>query len=198
MLPLCFPKKLEELFNASAWTWITLVYAGQAVGSVLFAWCFSLDFDTLIFPLGLLFFGTLIAWCFRGLETRRALSSWHWWVPGIIYAIFIFLLSNESFNDVSIPVNTNSFHPVEYFTLGIFLCWGWYPVLKKRGEWVLARRVLLTGFAYGVLDELHQSFVPGRYPSLVDLLLDLLGLSAGVTIFVLAGYFQKNLKRRTS
>lgn len=198
MLPLSFPKKFEELFDTSAWTWIALLYAGQVSGSILFAWWFSLDFSTLIFPLGLLFFGTCIAWMLRGLEKRNALSSWHWWVPGIIYALFIFLLSHESFTDVSVPVNTNSFHPVEYFTLGIFLCWGWYPVLKRQGKWVFGRRVLLMGFLYAIFDELHQSFVPGRYPSVLDLFLDLLGLSAGVAIFVLARYFQKNFKRCAS
>lgn len=48
-------------------------------------------------------------------------------------------------------------------------------------------------FAYGVLDEIHQSFVPGRDPSVSDLAAD--GLGAGMALLLLA-LVQRWLKRR--
>ncbi|MBN2470680.1 MAG: VanZ family protein [Anaerolineae bacterium] len=59
----------------------------------------------------------------------------------------------------------------------------WMPLVKS---WLTLRRasllaVMLT-LAYALLDELHQSFVPGRYGSLRDIGLDLLG--AGVFTLV--------------
>ena len=49
--------------------------------------------------------------------------------------------------------------------------------------------VLMTLFltiSYGCLDELHQTFVPGRYGSLVDIFLDSLGAFFGIFVFYLA------------
>lgn len=43
--------------------------------------------------------------------------------------------------------------------------------------------ILAIAFAtlYGLTDEFHQSFVPGRDPSSFDILIDLIGATAGVT-----------------
>jgi VanZ family protein len=56
--------------------------------------------------------------------------------------------------------------------------------------WLLAwafggrRRTLLTSFAfallYGVSDELHQAFVPGRHPDPLDLLCDAAGAATAL------------------
>ncbi|MEE4363405.1 MAG: VanZ family protein [Desulfotignum sp.] len=39
---------------------------------------------------------------------------------------------------------------------------------------------LLIAIGYGCLDELHQSFVPGRYGGLLDILLNSAGSAAGI------------------
>jgi VanZ family protein len=41
---------------------------------------------------------------------------------------------------------------------------------------------LLASSAYGVTDELHQHFVPGRDVTLGDLLADVIGAAAGASI----------------
>lgn len=54
-----------------------------------------------------------------------------------------------------------------------------------RGAGLFAGSLLIT-FGYGVFDELHQYFVPGRYASLTDLLLNLTGALIGVLVYRLA------------
>lgn len=49
-------------------------------------------------------------------------------------------------------------------------------------SWQLYRISWLLGGAYAILEEWHQSFVPGRTASLGDLLLDFLGI-AGLLLF---------------
>jgi VanZ family protein len=57
------------------------------------------------------------------------------------------------------------------FHRGNALTWAW--------AWVL-------GAAYAASDELHQHFVPGRSASELDLLIDMVGVAAGVTAVRLA------------
>jgi VanZ family protein len=60
-------------------------------------------------------------------------------------------------------------HFIEYFVLGITLRY-----------WARGGKVLLAGgVGYAVLDEFHQSFVPGREASVGDFIADALGLVAG-------------------
>ncbi|MBF0468368.1 MAG: VanZ family protein [Desulfamplus sp.] len=51
------------------------------------------------------------------------------------------------------------------------------------------KMVLMTLFltiSYGCLDELHQTFVPGRYGSLIDIYLDGAGAFCGTILFFIA------------
>lgn len=59
----------------------------------------------------------------------------------------------------------------------------WYALQLDRKRWWLA---LLFTVLYALSDEFHQSFVPGRHPSLVDaLVID----AAGAALALLAGMF---------
>lgn len=57
------------------------------------------------------------------------------------------------------------------------LCWLWLRALRARG--IAARRAVLAAAAiaaaYGALDEVHQSFVTGRYGTATDALLNAAG-----------------------
>lgn len=72
-------------------------------------------------------------------------------------------------------------HFSEYAILGV-LEYGLAVLWLKKG----AGRIVLTAgilFLSGALDELHQMFVPGRYASLWDVLLDTVGGCAGMLLF---------------
>jgi VanZ family protein len=69
-----------------------------------------------------------------------------------------------------------------YFLLGALLAralaggeWSGYSWWKASAAWALSA-------AYGVTDEWHQSFVPGRTPDVGDWLADAVGAAAGVIV----------------
>jgi VanZ family protein len=63
-------------------------------------------------------------------------------------------------------------HAVEYAVFGALLA-------RALGARLLA---FSAGIAYAVTDELHQSFVPGRVASGIDLLVDAVGLLVGIAL----------------
>lgn len=73
-------------------------------------------------------------------------------------------------------------HVVEFSVLGALLAWA----LPVRHAWL--RRGLAWGLttAYGAIDEWHQSWVPGRFPSVFDVVVDsssgLVGVAASEII----------------
>lgn len=57
--------------------------------------------------------------------------------------------------------------------------WAWCLGMRMKGTVLLVAAFAIAA-GYGVLDELHQLAVPGRYASLADTLLNTLGAAAGV------------------
>ncbi len=76
---------------------------------------------------------------------------------------------------VSAPLR-NFAHIPAYAPLGASLC----LALPRHRGWPMAALALVLTFGYGVLDEWHQSFVPGREVSGPDLLRDVLGGCIGI------------------
>ena len=79
----------------------------------------------------------------------------------------------------------NSMHVVAYACLAasVWIAWSRRPIameraFRSRGSWLLAA-------LYGVVDELHQAYVPGRVCSLADFVSDASG--AALAIVVLRG-----------
>ncbi|MFN2358859.1 MAG: VanZ family protein [Desulfotignum sp.] len=61
----------------------------------------------------------------------------------------------------------------------------WVRFFAKIG-WPVGRAVVLTlviAIGYGCLDEIHQSFVPGRYGGLLDILLNSFGAVLGAGMY---------------
>jgi VanZ family protein len=71
-------------------------------------------------------------------------------------------------------------HLVEYFPLGVLVA-GW---IIRRAERPRTAVTIILGICsmvvFGALDEFHQSFVPGRHPSGLDVAADTIGGAAGV------------------
>ena len=71
-------------------------------------------------------------------------------------------------------------HFFVYTVLGILLYWDFIPScgsVRKKVGWVWA-----AGTAYAVSDEIHQLFVPGRSGQVRDVLLDSVGVAAGILL----------------
>ena len=62
----------------------------------------------------------------------------------------------------------------------------WMLFFADKGSRPFIRVVIFSlaiTIGYGCLDEIHQSFVPGRYGGLLDILLNSVGAAAGVGIY---------------
>jgi len=105
------------------------------------------------------------------------------WAPAIGWAMVLFLLSSLSDSDLStftfsFPFDDKVMHLALYSVLGGTLQFGRLSSNSGLAHWT----VIAIGIIYGVSDEWHQSFVPGRNPSAADLLADTIGVLMGYTL----------------
>jgi VanZ family protein len=102
------------------------------------------------------------------------------WIAVVAWIALVFYLSAQS----SLPMLSGRFDSLESFA-GHFLE---YAVLALLLRWALdglgVARAALWAFvfavAYGLTDEFHQHFVPGRHMDPVDLLTDAIGAAAAL------------------
>lgn len=92
---------------------------------------------------------------------------------GVIFAL-------SSMQGSSLPGRFSSAgHFGVYAVLGALYLWA-LPH-SKRG-WPTAAAAVALASLYGITDEFHQSFVPGRTPDLIDWLVDTAGALAAVLV----------------
>lgn len=113
----------------------------------------------------------------RGL-VRTVIDAVARWPVALLWMLLIFALSsipNEIQQPSRLPIDKAA-HLVEFGVLGFLLTW----MASGRTP---ARAAAVAGIAlttlYGVTDELHQAFVPGRDPALDDLIADFAGAVLG-------------------
>lgn len=70
-------------------------------------------------------------------------------------------------------------HFVEYAVLAGLIMW---TLLPERGDLASAALAVALAVLYGLSDELHQAFVPGRTPDPADVLVDLIGAVFGALL----------------
>jgi VanZ family protein len=70
-------------------------------------------------------------------------------------------------------------HSIGYFALAVLVVRALAGGLPRRIGVRIAAVAMLVTVAYGVSDEFHQSFVPGRVADAYDLLTDAIGALAG-------------------
>lgn len=95
------------------------------------------------------------------------------WVPVAVWAAVIFFLSDQpSLPKLGPPWISSATHFGEYLVLAFLLA-------RANG----ARTGVLGAAVYGVTDELHQAFVPGRTPDVADWFADMAGAFVGVWLY---------------
>lgn len=104
------------------------------------------------------------------------------WGPAALWAAVLFGLSEIPglSRGASLPLDDKVVHFLLYGVLGAALAWGrsWSQSAVPHGI------LLAAGWAYGALDEWHQSFVPGRTPDTADFLVDVAGVAAGYAVLL--------------
>ena len=128
---------------------------------------------------------------------RRSIAPRHWlwtWGPAVFYAVILFTLS--SFSSLpSPPVGVTD--KVEHFTayggFALTLLWGLSGGRLSAMSWGAALAAVAIASVYGVTDELHQYFVPGRSSDVHDWVAD----TSGAGLAVLLGLAITSLVRRS-
>lgn len=105
------------------------------------------------------------------------------WVASALWMAAIFGFS--SIPGSSVPGGLGAYaHFGVYAVLGALLLLAFSHETTEQGR-AVAYAVLLASI-YGVTDELHQAFVPGRVPDVADWGMDTLGALTGALIAVFA------------
>ena len=127
------------------------------------------------------------------------------WLNGVIdwrllvaWMALIFALSsipnNFAESDSAIPAGKIA-HGIEFAVLALILAW----LARQRGyrrAIAFAAAVVLSTL-YGVTDEVHQRFVPGRDVSRPDLAADVIGAIAGASMAIVVAS-RELVRRRTN
>lgn len=103
-------------------------------------------------------------------KTTRRFGRTGAWLPAILYAVMIFMLSSRNYETIHLEHQTDKLvHLLLYGGFGYLLL----RAFRKDGTWTRRNvRVLLIVVLYGISDEWHQSFVPGRSVEFLDVLFD--------------------------
>ena len=139
-----------------------------------------------------------------------------YWVPVILWMSFIFWMSSETFssqNTASILEPVLRFlvprispqridlvhaffrkagHMIEYFILSLLLFRAFRGNSASSWNWKWPSLSLVILVLWAVLDEFHQSFVPTRTASAVDVGID----TAGGSLAQLVIFFEHRLRKR--
>ncbi len=105
----------------------------------------------------------------------------------ILFATVIFIGSSIHGNNIPNPAPDYVMHFMEYGLLGLLSAF-WFettPVKRMGGKKALFFASVLFCTIFGLSDEIHQYFVPGRCCDPKDWLVDILGGMAGAAVLIL-------------
>lgn len=118
----------------------------------------------------------------RGLRTPALL----WGPVGLQMAVIFVASSIPDLGGLPGGMSDKSGHGIGYAILGALLLRALAGGRLRGITWQRAAAALLLATLYGVSDEFHQSFVPGRSPDRLDVLADSIGAAAAVVLGGLA------------
>jgi VanZ family protein len=116
------------------------------------------------------------------------------WLPLLAYCLLIFIQSSfpSPIRDPDVPFFDKYLHLLAYAVLGVLFYRAYATVRMGGNKNRIALFSILSAGLYGVSDEIHQYFVPGRHADVMDAAVDLVGAACGVLCY------RYILKRRSS
>jgi VanZ family protein len=108
-----------------------------------------------------------------------------YWMPAVMWAVLIFISSSiqEPAPGVEFPFVDKLLHLLVYTLLGYLVVRALLNYRYNLARTQLLVMAVLLGTFYGISDEIHQSFVPGRIACAADAFFDLVGSALGVYIY---------------
>jgi VanZ family protein len=100
------------------------------------------------------------------------------------YCLLIFIQSSFATPDMGpdLPLQDKAAHLAAYALMGYLACRAWASLPWHLGGFAISMAGFLFAVVFGLSDEWHQSFVPGRMADGWDVLADGLGALTGVGI----------------
>jgi len=99
-----------------------------------------------------------------------------YWLPVFLYVVLIFYISSIAAPELPITgIDMSLVHIPEFFILSYLI----FRALSKEkmNPWNTFALAIAISTLYGVTDEIHQLFVPGRYFSIFDIIFNFIGSS---------------------
>ena len=107
-------------------------------------------------------------------------------LPLVAVMTTLFVLSHQPGDTLPLPAVVNLdklLHLLAYTVLGLAFLFALPPDWRARRPRAAAVATVLFCLAYGLSDEFHQQFVPGRFPGADDLVADTFGGLCAVLIY---------------
>ena len=118
------------------------------------------------------------------------------WLPAAAYMAVIWFVSSfetPTFPTSLFPLRDKRVHVVEYGVLGFLVAHACLRTFPRHPRARVALFAMLAGLLWGVLDEIHQAFVPGRSADLLDIVADSVGVTLGTLSRLLAHHLRARL-----
>ena len=108
-----------------------------------------------------------------------------YWLPLAAYCGLIFVLSSFSrpFPPAAALFSDKLLHVVEYSVLGFLAARALFSLDVKSSHKFLFMVAVVFSTLYGLSDEFHQSFVPGRNAAIGDFVADAVGALIGAAVY---------------
>jgi len=113
----------------------------------------------------------------------------------------IFFLSHQRGDELHLPDFHHSdllAHLVAYAVLGGTILYAWSERYKRKYPRRIVLFTVLVCLLYGISDEFHQYFIPGRYVSGLDVLADTLGGILACSVWWVLQRQRNNLRMQHS
>jgi VanZ family protein len=121
------------------------------------------------------------------LAPRKPAGHWLW---AVAVALTVFIASGQS--HVAAPSIVNFDKVAHGLVFGLIATLVGRSFRRRRLVWIA---ILLTS-AYGMADEIRQSFTPGRSVEVADWVADTTGACLAVTLYQLWGWYRRLLEMR--
>ncbi len=89
-----------------------------------------------------------------------------------------------------VPNADKLLHTLEYLVFGLLLCFAFHSASNPKVSERALVLALVVGLVYGITDEVHQAFVPGRTASLIDVAFNSLGVGIALVAFRAWGWWR--------